>query len=53
MVIKHMEYIKNVGSKVGAFISKAAPIIGTVGNAISYFPGKVGNLAKLITITAE
>jgi hypothetical protein len=38
--------LKNVGSKVGSFIGKAAPIIRTVGNAISYLPGKVGEIGK-------
>jgi hypothetical protein len=36
--------LKNVGSKVGSFIGKAAPIIRTIGNAMSYFPGKVGEI---------
>jgi hypothetical protein len=40
--------LKNVGSKVGAFIGKAAPIVRTVGNAISYLPGKVGEIGKAI-----
>jgi hypothetical protein len=40
--------LKSVGSKVGSFISKAAPIIKIVGNAMSYFPGKVGEIGKAI-----
>ena len=40
--------LKNVGSKVGAFIGKAAPIVRTVGNAMSYLPGKVGEIGKAI-----
>jgi hypothetical protein len=40
--------LKNVGNKVGAFFGKAAPIIRTVGNAMSYFPGKVGEIGKAI-----
>jgi hypothetical protein len=36
--------LKNVGSKVGAFIGKATLIIRTVGNGMSYFPGKVGDI---------
>jgi hypothetical protein len=40
--------LKNVGSKVGEFIGKAAPIIRTVGNAMSYFPGKIGEIGKAI-----
>jgi hypothetical protein len=40
--------LKNVGSKVGAFIGKAAPIIRTVGNAMSYLSGKVGEIGKAI-----
>jgi hypothetical protein len=31
--------LKNVGSKVESFIGKAAPIIRTVSNAMSYLPG--------------
>jgi hypothetical protein len=40
--------LKNVDSKVGAFIGKAAPIIRTVGNAMSYLPGKIGEIGKAI-----
>jgi hypothetical protein len=40
--------LKNVSSKVEAFIGKAAPIVRTVGNAMSYFPGKVGEIGKAI-----
>jgi hypothetical protein len=40
--------LKNVGSKVGSFIGKASPIIRTVGNAMSYFPSKVGEIGKAI-----
>jgi hypothetical protein len=40
--------LTNVCSKVGAFIGKAAPIIKTVGNAMSYLPGKVGEIGKAI-----
>jgi hypothetical protein len=40
--------LKNAGSKVGAFIGKAAPIIRTVVNAMSYLPGKVGEIGKVI-----
>jgi hypothetical protein len=40
--------LKNVGSKVGSFIGKAAPIIRTVGNAMSYCPGKAGEICKAI-----
>jgi hypothetical protein len=40
--------LKNVGSKVGAFIGKAAPIIRAVGNAMSYLSGKVGEIDKAI-----
>jgi hypothetical protein len=40
--------IKNIGSKGGSFIGKAAPIIRTVGNAMSYFPGKFGEIGKAI-----
>ena len=40
--------LKNVGSNVGSFIDKAAPIIRTVGHARSYFPGKVGEIGKAI-----
>jgi hypothetical protein len=43
-----MEYVKNVGSKVGSFIDKAALLIRTAGNTISYFPGKVGEIVKAI-----
>jgi phage-related protein len=34
--------LKNIGSKVGSFFGKAVPIIRTVGNAMSYLPGKIG-----------
>jgi hypothetical protein len=34
--------------KIGSFISKAAPIIKTVGNAMSYFPCKIGDIGKAI-----
>jgi hypothetical protein len=40
--------LKKVGRKVGAFIGKAAPIVRTIGNAMSYFPGKVGEIGKAI-----
>jgi hypothetical protein len=40
--------LKNVGSKVGAFIGKAAPIVRTVDNAMSYLPGKIGTIGKAI-----
>jgi hypothetical protein len=40
--------LKNVVNKVGVFIGKAAPIIRTVGNAMSYLPGKVGEIGKAI-----
>jgi hypothetical protein len=40
--------LKNVGSKVGVFIGKAAPIVRTVGNTMSYFPDKVGEIGKAI-----
>jgi hypothetical protein len=40
--------LKNIGSKVGSFIGKASPIIRTVGNAMSYLPGKVGEISKII-----
>jgi hypothetical protein len=40
--------LKNVGSKVRSFIGKAAPIVRTVGNAMTYFPGKVGEISKAI-----
>jgi hypothetical protein len=40
--------LKNVGSKVGTFIGKGARIVRTVGNAMSYFPGKVGEIGKAI-----
>jgi hypothetical protein len=40
--------LKNVGSKVGAFIGKVAPIVRTVGNAMSYLSGKVGEIGKAI-----
>jgi hypothetical protein len=40
--------LKNVGSKVGAFLGKEAPIVRTVGNAMSYFPGKLGKIGKAI-----
>jgi hypothetical protein len=40
--------LKNVSSKVGSFIGKEAPIIRTVGNAISYFLGKIGEIVKAI-----
>jgi hypothetical protein len=32
--------LKNVGSKVGAYIGKAAPMVRTVSNVMSYFPSK-------------
>jgi hypothetical protein len=41
--------LKNVSSKVGSFIGKADSIIRTVGKAMSYFPGKVGEIGKAIT----
>jgi hypothetical protein len=40
--------LKNVGSKIGSFIGKAAPIIRIVGNTMSYFPGKIGEIGKSI-----
>jgi hypothetical protein len=40
--------LKNIVNKVGSFIGKTAPIIRTVGNAMSYFPGKVGEIGKAI-----
>jgi hypothetical protein len=40
--------LKNVGSKVETFIGKAAPIVRTVGNVMSYFPGKIGERGKSI-----
>jgi hypothetical protein len=42
--------LKNVSNKVGSFIGKAAPIIRTVGNAMSYLPGKAVKLVKLLII---
>jgi hypothetical protein len=41
------------GRKVGSFIGKAAPIIRTVGNGMSYFPGKVGEIDKTISHYSE
>jgi hypothetical protein len=40
--------LKKVGSKVGAFTGKAAPIIRTVCNAMCYLPGKDGEIGKVI-----
>jgi hypothetical protein len=37
---------KKCDSKVGSFIGKAAPLIRTVGNVMSYFPGKIGEIGK-------
>jgi hypothetical protein len=38
--------LKNVGNIEGSFIGKAATIISIVGNAMSYFPGKEGEIGK-------
>jgi hypothetical protein len=40
--------LKNVDSKIGSIIGKADPIIRIVGNAMRYFPGKVGEIGKTI-----
>jgi hypothetical protein len=40
MVSNTCNTLKNVGSNVGAFIGKAIPIVRTIGNAMSYLPGK-------------
>jgi hypothetical protein len=40
--------LKNVSSKVGSFIGKAAPIIRIGGNVMSYLPGNVGEIGKAI-----
>jgi hypothetical protein len=40
--------LKSVSSKVGSFIGKAASIIITVGNEMSYLLGKIGEIGKAI-----
>jgi hypothetical protein len=40
--------LQNVGSKVESFIGKTTPIIRTVGNAMSYLPGKICEIGKVI-----
>jgi hypothetical protein len=40
--------LKKFSSKVGSFIGKAAPLIRTVGNAMSYCPGKICGIGKAI-----
>jgi hypothetical protein len=40
--------LKNVGSKVGAFMVKQPQLKRTVGNAMSYLPGKIGEIGKAI-----
>jgi hypothetical protein len=45
--------LKNVGNKVGSFFGNAAPIIRTVGNDMSYLPGKIGEIGKTINYFSE
>ena len=45
--------LKNSDNKVGAFIGKIAPIIRTIGNAMSYLPAKMDEIGKAINLTEE